>query len=218
MFARAVVRRALPNSPRYGTRWITRPDGLITFHERGFVFGNSPSALFARNNYEIRRIHDELAGLRATRSLEVGCGFGRLSLALTDHSEDHIAVDINSDALAAARAAYPTVTFREAAAHALPFPDDHFDLVVTWTVLQHVPPELVRQTCAEIVRVSSDTILLCEETRDPGGSGGHTWHRAVTEYEDFFAPAVLKRHGSITEIDRIPGMVSPGEVMLFARS
>ncbi len=99
----------------------------------------------------------------------------------------------------------------------LPFPDGHFDLVCTWTVVQHIRPALISNACAEIRRVLAPggSLLICEETRDPETSGGHTWHRPVDDYKRLFTPLALMRHGPIDELDQIPGSGSPGEVMMF---
>ena len=213
----AIVRRVVPNSRTFGFPFVKVPDGSITFRERGFVAAPSPSMLLARHNYELGRIHRELDDLSATRSLEFGCGFGRLSMAFASHSQEHIAVDINAEALEIAQATYPSIDFRLVGPNRLPFPDDYFDLAVTWTVLQHVRPEHIGSVAQEIRRVLSPggTLLICEETRDPAGSGGHTWHRTVATYEEILAPLSLVRHGLIDEIAALPGMESPGDVMVF---
>jgi len=173
--------------------------------------------LLARHNFELARIHGELHDIHARRSLEIGCGLGRLSMAIADHSDSHIAIDINEDALAAARATYPDIDFRSGGALSLPFPDDYFDLAVTWTVLQHIRPAQIDTAAADIRRVLAPgaTLLICEETRDPAGSGGHTWHRSVASYEQILSPLRLVRHGLIDAVAVIPGMQSPGEVMVF---
>lgn len=214
-----LVRRLLPNSPRFGYEWISRPDGLVTFHERGFVSADSPAALLTRHNYEAARIRKELAGVRATRSLEVGCGFGRLSPVFAEFSDDHTAVDINTDALSLARASYPHVTYQQAQAAELPFPDDSFGFVVTWTVLQHIRPELIGAAVAELQRVlePGGLLLICEETAEPDAGAPHCWHRIPETYADLFGLPMV-RHGYIEEIARVPGMVSPGQVMVFRES
>jgi SAM-dependent methyltransferase len=213
----AVLRRIVPASPRFGFPWVQQADGAVTFRERGFVAAPGPSALLARHNHETRRIRRELAGARIGRSLELGCGFGRLSMVFAELSDAHVAVDINESALASARAAYPDVVFEQVSPSRLPFPDDDFDLVCSWTVLQHVRPDMIRAVCDEVLRVlaPAGTLLLCEETREPEAEGVHTWHRTVQDYEELFAPLVLHSHGTIAEIDRISGMDSPGEVMRF---
>jgi SAM-dependent methyltransferase len=214
--AAAVIRRAFPNS-RIGVTWIHLPDGSITFEEDGFVAASSPSALLARHNFEVRRIREELSGLVADRSLEIGCGFGRLSPTITDFSRDHVAVDINARALQQARRDYPGPTYWQAEAQRLPFADRTFDLVISWTVLQHIRPGMIEPAAAEIVRMLSPgaTLLICEETYDPKWSGGHSWHRTVATYQELLQPLELLRHGYIVEIDRLRGERSPGEVMVF---
>lgn len=225
----AVVRKALGNprgiapaliqrvNPRHGPSYVIRSDGFVTFTVDGFVAAPSPPMLLARHNFETSHIRRQLADMRVNRSLEIGCGFGRLSPVFAEFSADHVAVDINAEALADAKATYPQINFREASVTALPFPDDHFGLVTTWTVLQHIPPEQADGATAEIKRVLAPegTLLLCEETRYPGAGAEHTWHRELGFYEQAFAPLKLAWDSSIEEIDRLPGMESPGRVMLF---
>jgi len=213
----AVLRRALPRSPRFGYPWVELPDGSVTFHERGFVAATSPAMLLARHNYEIRRIANALDGNRADRSLEVGCGFGRLSMTISEHSGAHTAIDINKEALDLGQACYPNIDFQYGSAESIPFPDSTFDLLVTWTVLQHIRPERIGYACSEIIRVLTPgaTVLLYEETARPHDSGGHAWHRTVHDYERLLSPLTLETHGGIVEIDSIPGLESPGEIMLF---
>lgn len=216
----AVVRRILPHSPTFGFQWVHLPDGSVTFREHGFVSAPSPSMLLARHNYEVSRIHRELSGHRHHRSLEIGCGFGRLSMAIAEHSDSHVGIDINPSALTAARRTYPHLEFQESGAMGLPFPDGWFDLIVSWTVLQHIRPERIREATDEIRRVLAPggLVLLCEETRCPEETGGHTWHRTVDDYRNLLAPLVLHRHSMIEEISALPGLESPGEVMVFARA
>lgn len=213
----AVVRRLVPRSEKHGFPWVHLPDGSVTFRERGFVAAESPSALLTRHNYETARIRRELEGFRAGRSLEIGCGFGRLSMTFSEFSDSHVAVDINDEALGAATVAYPHISYRHGSAEALPFPDHQFDLVTTWTVIQHVRPEKIHRVCAELIRMLAPggTLLLCEETRHPEATGGHTWHRRVDEYEKLLQPLTLERHSYIDELEGLPGMESPGEVMIF---
>lgn len=206
--------------PSFGSDWVRTPDGDITFRETGFVAATSPAMLLARHNYEVSRIEREI-GQHSARSLEIGCGFGRLSTTFAQFTDRHDAIDINDAALALARQTYPGVHFARGSVTGIPFADDTFDLVVTWTVLQHVPPESLAQAGAEMCRVlaPSGTLLICEETREADAStspSAHTWHRHVGEYEAVFAPLRLQSQGYISEIDRIPGLDSPGNVMRFS--
>jgi ubiquinone/menaquinone biosynthesis C-methylase UbiE len=161
-----------------------------------------------------------LGGIEIGRGLEVGCGFGRLTPTFASLSTEHVAVDINTNALTAARMAYPHLDFREASVTRLPFPDDHFDFVSTWTVIQHVPPHLVEQAIGELKRVlrPAGSLLLCEQTRTPGAPTRHSWHRNREFYESRLRPLRPSYAAYIEEIDRVGGLVSPGEVMLFEPS
>jgi SAM-dependent methyltransferase len=213
--ATGVYRRINRNST-VGLPWKAQGD-FVTFEWDGFVDAPSIPALLARHHYEVARIRRLLAGKNVQRSLELGCGYGRLSPTFASLSRHHTGIDINAEALAAARDAYPDLDFRLSSGRELAFPDDTFDLVVTWTVLQHVRPERIDRVLSEITRVLSPEgrLLLCEETRAPGGKTRHSWHREPSFYEERFPSLAVTHSSYIDEIDRIPGMTSPGRVMLF---
>jgi ubiquinone/menaquinone biosynthesis C-methylase UbiE len=200
-----------------GNDWVHLGDGSVTFRERGFVAADGPAMLLARHNFELRTIAGELDGIKVAHSLEVGCGFGRLSQSIAEHSDSHTAIDINRDALELARATYSGVDFAFGSADAVPVPTGSIGLLVSWTVLQHIRPERIEATCAELLRIlaPSATVLLCEEIAWPEASGGHTWHRTVEDYERLLAPLKLIRHSAIIELEAVPGMETPGEVMTF---
>lgn len=208
--------RRIDRASSAGLEW-KRQGELITFTPDGFVEAPSIPLLLARHHYEVALITRLVADLDVQRSLEFGCGFGRLTPTLAGLSTAHTAIDINADALAAARCAYPQLEFRHSTGATLPFDDGTFDLIVTWTVLQHVPPHLIDATLDDIMRVRSPPgrLLLCEETRLAGAPSRHSWHREAAFYERRFAPLELTYSSYIEEIDRLPGMSSPGRVMLF---
>lgn len=216
----AVLRRLFPSHPTLGYRWLRLSDGTITFRESGFVAADSAAMLLARHNYECATIREALNGLYATRSLEVGCGYGRLTPIFAAFSSEHVAIDINEDALNRARLTYPDFIFQFGSATDLPFPTANFELATTWTVLQHVPPDRIESACHELVRVLDPhrgLLLICEESRYPDqiDPRAHTWHRRVNEYEALLQPLALRHTSTIEQIDRLPGMESPGTVMVF---
>ncbi|MGI5185428.1 class I SAM-dependent methyltransferase [Dactylosporangium sp. CA-152071] len=63
------------------------------------------------------------------RILDVGCGAGRVTGAVAARGGDIVGVDVNGAALAAARAAAPSVGYVCASMTDLPFPDGSFDQV-----------------------------------------------------------------------------------------
>jgi SAM-dependent methyltransferase len=209
----------------YATTWLKQrldPDwfnkgDFITFKEAGFVSAPSPALLLARHNYETKYIRTALSGVKAEKSLEIGCGYGRLSPTINEFSSAHVAIDINEDALKIASQCYPQIKFLAGSATALAWPDAHFDLVVTWTVLQHVPAQLIDKALAEIRRVlkPAGTLLMCEATRYPNHTPGHTWDRDPSFYDTHLLPLERVWSSDVKEIDAIPGLTTPGEVMIF---
>lgn len=144
-----------------------------------------------------------LAGRSPTRSLEVGCGYGRLTPWIAERAAEHHAVDPDRVLLSAAAAAHPGVRFHCARVEALPFPDDAFDLAVTWGVLNHVPSSLIDAATAELDRVvGADGTLVVSEATD--GTPDPRWeYRSVGEWRDRFEPRRLDRCEH-TDRDREP--------------
>ena len=221
--AAAVGRRLLPSHPKFGYAWFKFQDGTVSFREVGFVAASSPVELLARHNHETATIRRLLGDGPVTQSLEVGCGYGRLTPTFSSNSAKHVAVDVNETALEQARMVYPALDFRRASATGLPFADEMFERVTTWTVLQHIPPANIQDACKELVRVLSTGghLLICEETRyaaAPVSKHSHTWHRTVDTYRSMLSPLNLVESAEIDEINRIPGMRSPGCVMLWEKT
>jgi SAM-dependent methyltransferase len=103
----------------------------------------------------------ELAHLQpGEKVLDVGCGPGRLTLALKarlgESGEVH-GIDAAPEMIALARhkaaKAGAAVAFQVGLAEALPFPDNHFDVVVSRLVIHHLPGDLKRKAFAEMRRV-----------------------------------------------------------------
>lgn len=212
-----VLGKIFPDS-RFGGN-VKYKQGNITFELGGFANAKSRPLLLARHNHELLYIQRYLNGKEFDKSLEIGCGYGRLSPIFSQFSNSSFAIDINEDAVRIAQTHYPEINFDVQNATDIGYSDDNFDIVTTWTALQHIPPEQIDDAISEITRVLSDdgTLLMCEATRYPDQSGGHTWDRAVEEYEDKFSPLKLQKHSYIGEIDDLPDMETPGRVMLFEK-
>ena len=91
------------------------------------------------------------------RILEIGCGNGSLwqnKLSLLPLPAEMILTDLSPGMLAEAQAAlpsFPFLSFRTTDIQALPFPDDHFDMVIANMMLYHVPD--LPKGLAEVKRV-----------------------------------------------------------------
>ncbi|MBL6975973.1 MAG: methyltransferase domain-containing protein [Deltaproteobacteria bacterium] len=81
--------------------------------------------------------------------LEVGCGTGLILSRLAGVADSVVGADLSGEMLLRAVGRVPSVV--QANATGLPFPNDTFDVAVSFKVLAHVPP--IRETVAEIARV-----------------------------------------------------------------
>jgi len=220
---RVVLSYVAPNHERFGRPWFRLPTGYISFRERGFVEAASPSSLLARHNYEVLCIRRLLNGTSIGTSLEVGCGYGRLTPVLAGIAKEHVAIDVNRRALKQAHKAYPDYRFQVASVTELPFWAACFDFVTTWTVLQHVGPGEIAGACSELVRVLAPggTLLICEEMKARAAEqqhrSTHTWPRHVTEYAALLSQLDLIITDPLSEISRLPGMRAPGTVALWRK-
>jgi SAM-dependent methyltransferase len=221
-----------PSLLKRAVRRLIRPHGsvvrlgeFVTFRPEGFVEAKDPGSLLCRHYYEVMHLRRCLGfiaeqGVKPGRSLEIGCGFGRLSPYIAEHFEQHTAVDINTWAVSEAKHFYPKISFSVASATELPLPDHSFDAVITWTVLQHIPNSLVGKALSEIKRVANpkSLIILCEATLHAGKpekDGQHTHDRFPEFYAEALSPRRLIVSEFISELDRIPSLGSPGRLMVF---
>ncbi len=92
------------------------------------------------NWWEVYALAERLGDLRGRRVLDVGCGTGRLSLALAERAAARVwGVDASPEMLAQAKAkAPPGAAFKLARAESLPFKDGWFERAVLWLVIHLV--------------------------------------------------------------------------------
>ena len=124
----------------------------------------------------------EFGGVRSGhRALDVGCGPGALTEELVARvGPDAVAaVDPSEPFVAAARARYPGVDVREAAAEALPFPDQSFDVALAQLVVHFMTDPLAGLTEMRRVARSGGVVAACVWDH-AGGNGplGLFWQAA----------------------------------------
>jgi ubiquinone/menaquinone biosynthesis C-methylase UbiE len=92
--------------------------------------------------------------------LDIGCGTGTLAIAAKRYvgSKGYVCgIDAGPEMIARAnkkaKKAGPEVDFRNAMAESLPFPDGHFDVVLSTLMLHHLPGKLRNQCAAEVRRI-----------------------------------------------------------------
>jgi len=109
--------------------------------------------------------------------LDIGCGRGRLSRALTKRGASMTGVDPQQAMIDLASETAPGATFKQAGGEALPFPDNSFDGAIILNSLHHVPESVIDGALSEAMRVlrSGGTFLVLE----PLAKGG---------YQEVFSP------------------------------
>jgi ubiquinone/menaquinone biosynthesis C-methylase UbiE len=117
------------------------------------------------------------------RVLDVGCGTGRFLEDMPADRYQRVGIDVSEGMLAQAREKGLQVL--QASGADLPFPDDSFDLVVTFAVLHHlIDPEVVRKTIEEIARVTK-----------PGGAAIVWDHNPLNPYWRFLMARLPQDQG-----------------------
>jgi ubiquinone/menaquinone biosynthesis C-methylase UbiE len=78
--------------------------------------------------------------VRAKRVIDVGCGDGRMALGCAPYASEVVGVDPDPEAIRLARAkvrelGVANASFKVGVAQDLPYPDEHFDVVIlSWTL------------------------------------------------------------------------------------
>ena len=116
-------------------------------------------ALIARFH---RKIVAEIVALAPASFLDAGCGEGfvarRLLAAMPELALT--GCDVSRGALAIAERANPTARFVPGSVVDLPFPDDTFDVVGCFEVLEHLEGEMPRRGVAELARVARRAVVI----------------------------------------------------------
>ena len=117
-----------------------------------------------------RDVFFELLPAPGRRTLDVGCGEGRVSRDLAALGHRVTGVDASPTLVRAAREASPELEFGVADAAALPFEDGAFDLVVAFMLLHDL--DAIETALAEAARVLGPGGVLCAAVVHPINSAG----------------------------------------------
>jgi ubiquinone/menaquinone biosynthesis C-methylase UbiE len=175
--------------------------GLILHRAFGYDLLVALLSLGGERTYREKTL--ELAGLKTGESvLDVGCGTGTLAIAAKRHvgsAGNVYGIDASPEMIVRAqekaKKSAAEVTFRNAFVENLPFPDATFDVVLSTTMLHHLPDKARRQCLREVSRVLKPAGRFLAV--DFGGP--------VTERRSWVAK--LHRHGRI-DLGRLTPLVS----------
>ena len=124
-----------------GQEWYQENDIAEAYDDKRFTGGGQ-----FIDRREKEAVLEALAPLEDKRILEVACGTGRFTVMLADRGADIVGVDISEAMLeqgrrkAAAMGVAGELSFMQANAGGLPFPDDHFDAVFAMRFF-HLAPD-----------------------------------------------------------------------------
>jgi len=127
---------------------------------------------FRSGEVEIGRLAADMQHLgypvKRERALDFGCGVGRLTRALTPHFHRCYGIDVSAPMIAAARKLNTAFSTCEFVLNGDPdlrmFSRDHFDLIYSVLVLQHLPTRFaIAAYVADFVRVlAPGGLLVCQ--------------------------------------------------------
>jgi 2-polyprenyl-6-hydroxyphenyl methylase/3-demethylubiquinone-9 3-methyltransferase len=103
----------------------------------------------AADDFRLSAIVECFAPIAGQRVLDLGCGKGRFSKALSDLGSHVVGLDLSSEMLAAAEG----LARVRGTARRLPFGPASFDRVLAVEVFEHMALESIDQVCGEVRRV-----------------------------------------------------------------
>lgn len=167
----------------------------VYFRHGGQAGGaETPAELCARNYYELNQLHDicNKLSIYGHKAVELGCGYGRLTpwLGTITDAYEVIGIDHNDDSIDLARQQYPQDKYTwytggvEKSSNWVK--EQTADVVLSWTVFQHLSPKLMEQAANEvqISLAEEGHLIMAEETSTDDAD--HVWGRSLTQYDDIF--------------------------------
>lgn len=187
---------ALRSDKRFDTRYVYGIENVAPQGPLGH-------AVVYHDHHLLRQVLAEVAAVRKIRrALEVGCGYGRVLLVLGELADEVIGIEREPELAATARQLVPDAQIiqQPSIVDLAGIADGSCDFSMTFTVLQHMIDDDVRQVLAELKRVTAagGFVLLTEKVA-PGDETAHhddrtrflSKHRPVAVYERWMAPFAL---------------------------
>ena len=140
--------------------------------------------------------------------LDFGCGRGRFTGFLSEHSSKSTGLDMTAGLLDRAIEAHAqdNIDFKLYDGEVFPFEDNTFDLIFSCTVLQHIViPDVLESVVKEFQRVLAPggKLLLfegCEKNR----GAAHVFHRDLSGWRELFPWATIEVRKTYCEIGSDP--------------
>jgi ubiquinone/menaquinone biosynthesis C-methylase UbiE len=201
---------------------IERIRQVYAVYERDGRWNNpSPGGKRAlAEQYEaLRRLLEEKFSrpLSECKILDIGCGGGELLSWLCEQGarpDNLVGVDLLPDSVERARRKYPAITFLEANAEKLDFPDASFDVISVQTVFSSILDEATSKNIAQTITriLKKDGVVAWYDMRYPNPSNrnvramtkariGHLFPKFLLDLQSIeLLPPIAARLGQYTRI------------------
>lgn len=170
-----------------------------------------PGAPGASEEMRVEHLHRYVAARPLAKGkvvLDAACGEGYGSALLAESAARVHGVDVSAEAVAHARAAYPSekLSFQEASIARLPFEPATFDLVVSFETIEHVDGPTQERFLEEVRRVLRPDGLLLISTPDKrtytDEAGSHNEFHVKEFYRDEFRDFLASRFAHVEFFDQ----------------
>lgn len=123
------------------------------FFDKDYFVGGTKSHYYQYGIAEdmIKRCHEIAVKYSPKRLLDFGCAYGYFVEQFRRMEIDAYGVDVSNYAIS--QSPVPRYVFETDGIH-IPFPNNFFDLTVSWDVLEHIPEEHLDTVVSELNRVS----------------------------------------------------------------
>ena len=189
-----------------------------TVYSRNFMtnwYPNENIIRFCARLIQKRLTYDQVEVKRKVkRVLDLGCGNGRHAIYFAREGMEACGIDISSTAIEwaqdwAKREGF-TIDFRVGDIANLPFPDGHFDTVVSHGVLDHIPMDLAKQAAREVARVLTHNGLFYFDLKSADDSDfglGEEASKNTFVVPDGFEKGLVQHFFTLEEVHELMGQL-----------
>ncbi len=178
------------------TTWSTYVQSIGTlYNSRRLRFADRYQAMYT-NAFQ-------LPSRESLSILEIGCGPGALCQALHRWypTAQITGLDRDSRFVEFAAAEMPEIRFVEGDATALPFPDASFDVTISYTVMEHIPPEVFLREQYRVLKPGGVCLVLSVRP------GRVSWQApCLTEYTDLEKEIFARMKGDSQDYNKLHGV------------